>query len=81
MNKNLKETFILIVVVLVLMATIAINFVAVMKYEILEKTYETVKNQYEIELEQREYELQVLKDHNLRLEEMIKEKSVITDKE
>ena len=77
MNKNLKETFILIVVVLVLMATIAINFVAVMKYEILERTYETVKSQYEIELEQREYELQILKDHNLRLEEMIKEESVV----
>lgn len=77
MNKNLKEIFILIVVVLMLMATIAINFVAVMKYEILERTYETVKSQYEIELEQREYELQILKDHNLRLEEMIKEESVV----
>ena len=77
MNKNLKEIFILIVVVLMLMATIAINFVAVMKYEILERTYETVKSQYEIELEQREYELQILKDHNLRLKEMIKEESVV----
>lgn len=77
MNKNLKEIFILIVVVLMLMATIAINFVAVMKYEILERTYETVKSQYEIELAQREYELQILKDHNLRLEEMIKEESVV----
>lgn len=75
MNKNFKESIIMIVAILLVIATIAINFISVIKFEILEYKYEDIKNQYQIELEQRDYEIQVLEEHNLRLEEMIKEQS------
>lgn len=75
MNKNFKESIIMIVAILLVIATIAINFISVVKFEILEYKYEDIKNQYQIELEQRDYEIQVLKEHNLRLEEMVKEQS------
>lgn len=75
MNKNFKESIIMIVAILLVIATIAINFISVVKFEILEYKYEDIKNQYQIELEQRDYEIQVLEEHNLRLEEMVKEQS------
>lgn len=76
MNKNFKESIIMIVAILLVIATIAINFISIMKFEILEyNKYEDIKNQYQIELEQRDYEIQVLEEHNLRLEEMVKEQS------
>jgi len=75
MNKNFKESIIMIVAILLVIATIAINFISIMKFEILEYKYEDIKNQYQIELEQRDYEIQVLEEHNLRLEEMVKEQS------
>jgi len=65
----------MIVAILLVIATIAINFISIMKFEILEYKYEDIKNQYQIELEQRDYEIQVLEEHNLRLEEMVKEQS------
>lgn len=73
MNKNFKESIIMIVAILLVIATIAINFISVVKFEILEYKYEDIKNQYQIELEQRDYEIQVLEEHNLRLEEIIRE--------
>ena len=75
MNKNFKESIIMIVAILLVIATIAINFISIMKFEILEYKYEDIKNQYQIELEQRDYEIQVLEEHNLRLEEIVKELS------
>jgi len=65
----------MIVAILLVIATIAINFISIMKFEILEYKYEDIKNQYQIELEQRDYEIQVLEEHNLRLEEIVKEQS------
>ena len=75
MNKNFKESIIMVVAILLVIATIAINFILTIKFEILEYKYEDIKNQYQIELEQRDYEIQVLEEHNLRLEEMVKEQS------
>ena len=75
MNKIIKESIGLIVAILLVLATIAINFVAVVEYDILEYKYETLKTQYEIELEQRNYEIQVLKEHNNYLETLVKEKT------
>lgn len=75
MNKNFRESIIMIVAILLVIATITINFISTVKLEILEYKYENIKNQYQIELEQRDYEIQVLEEHNLRLEEMIKEQS------
>jgi hypothetical protein len=75
MNKTIKESIGLIVAILLVLATIAINFVAVVEYDILEYKYETLKTQYEIELEQRNYEIQVLKEHNNYLETLVKEKT------
>lgn len=75
MNKTIKESIELIVAILLVLATIAINFVAVVEYDILEYKYETLKTQYEIELEQRNYEIQVLKEHNNYLETLVKEKT------
>jgi hypothetical protein len=75
MNKTIKESIGLIVAILLVLATIAINFVAVVEYDILEYKYETLKTQYEIELEQRDYEIQVLKEHNNYLETLVKEKT------
>ena len=75
MNKTIKESMGLIVAILLVLATIAINFVAVVEYDILEYKYETLKTQYEIELEQRNYEIQVLKEHNDYLETLVKEKT------
>ena len=76
MNRRLKESIVLIVAILIVIATIAINFISVIKYEILEYKYEDIQNEYRIELEQRDYELEVLEEHNLRLENIIKEQSL-----
>lgn len=81
MNKTLKESLILIVAILLVIVTIGVNFISVMKFEILEYKYEDIKNQYQIELEQRDYEIQVLEEHNLRLEEMIREEQFSNKKE
>ena len=76
MSRRLKESIVLIVAILIVIATIAINFISIIKYEILEYKYEDIQNEYRIELEQRDYELEVLEEHNLRLENMIKEQSL-----
>ena len=76
MSKRLKESIVLIVAILIVIATIAINFISIIKYEILEYKYEDIQNEYRIELEKRDYELQVLEEHNLRLENIIKEQSL-----
>lgn len=73
MNNNFKKSIIMIVAILIIIATIAINFISIMKIEIIEYKYEYIKNQYQIELEQKDYKIQVLEEHNLRLEEMIRE--------
>ncbi len=76
MSRRLKESIELIVAILIVIATIAINFISIIKYEILEYKYEDIQNEYRIELEQRDYELEVLEEHNLRLENIIKEQSL-----
>lgn len=76
MSRRLKESIVLIVAILIVIATIAINFISIIKYEILEYKYEDIQNEYRITLEQRDYELEVLEEHNLRLENIIKEQSL-----
>ena len=76
MSRRLKESIVLIVAILIVIATIAINFISIIKYEILEYKYEDIQNEYRIELEQRDYELEVLEEHNLRLKNIIKEQSL-----
>ena len=76
MSRRLKESIVLIVAILIVIATIAVNFISIIKYEILEYKYEDIQNEYRIELEQRDYELKVLEEHNLRLENIIKEQSL-----
>lgn len=73
MNKTLKESLILIVAILLVIVTIGMNFISIMKFEILEYKYEDIKNKYQVEIEQKDYKIQVLEEHNLRLEEIIRE--------
>lgn len=81
MNKSLKESVILIVAILIVVAAIVMNFIAIIKYELLEYKYTDMENAYQVEIEQKNYKIETLEEHNLRLEEIIRDYDSLTKEE